>query len=177
MSPTRRTFVRTGVLAAVSAGFALSSVRLAFGQDSQESNPSLDFQIPYEAKLNPVFSYTKATFEPYVGGIFSARGVGGQKVSLTLVNIRDPQSTVTTTRSTSLRTTRVRTPVVVKITTKWRPTDTFTLTFRASGPLSELSTIHQLEHAALGKFSLFLVHSQDAAGQNFYEAVISHTVQ
>ena len=167
-SPTRRTFLRVGALAAVAAGIALSPAHLAFGQDTQ--NSSQDFPIPYEAKLDPVFSYKKATFDPYVGGVFTARGNTGRRVELTLVAVRAQTATTRTavtsggTQSTSL-------------TRKARPTESFTLVFRASGTLSELSTIHQLEHAALGKFSLFLVGAKDEKGQETYEAVITHVVQ
>lgn len=171
-SPTRRTFLRTGALAAVSAGIALSPMRLAFGQDSPKANPSQDFQIPYEAKLDPVFSYRKATFDPYVGGVFTARGKGGKRVELTLVAVnemKNPAGSRASARTGATQSTR--------LTAKARPTETFTLVFRASGPLTDLSTIHQLEHAALGKFSLFLVGGEDAKGQQTYEAVINHAVQ
>lgn len=169
-SPTRRTFLRTSALAAVSAGIALSSARLAFGQDTKP-NPSQDFAIPYETKLDPVFSFTKATFDPYVGGVFTARGAGGRRVELTLTAVRAPRtSTTTTSRSAT-------TPVSTTLTSKARPVETFTLVFKASGPLSELSTIHQLEHAALGKFSLFLTGVEDEKGQQTYEAVITHIAQ
>lgn len=171
--------MRTGALAAISAGFALGSVRLVFGQDSKKSNPALDFEVPYEAKLNPLFSYTMATFEPYVGGIFSARGVGGKKVSLTLVAVKDVRYGVRTRTSPGRPSAKGVRSVQEQSTLKpkSRPTDSFALTFRASGPLSDLSTIHQFEHAALGKFLLFVVHSEDAEGRDFYEAIISHPVQ
>ena len=167
-SPTRRTFLRTGALAAITAGIALSPARLAFGQDTQ--TPSQDFQTPYEAKLDPVFSYTKATFDPYVGGVFTARGAGGRTVELTLTAVLAPRtSTTTTSRST--------TTVSTTLTSKARRLETFTLVFKASGPLSDLSSIHQIEHAALGKFSLFLTGVEDEKGQQTYEAVISHFAQ
>ncbi len=172
-SPTRRTFLRTGALAAVSAGIALSPARLAFGQDTPKHNPSQDFQTPYEAKLDPVFSYRKATFEPYVGGIFTARGKGGKSVELTLVAVREMRVSAAAKRAAAKSKGTESTP----LTAKARPTETFTLVFSASGPLSELSTIHQLDHAALGKFSLFLVHGEDSKGQETYEAVITHAVQ
>ena len=179
MSPTRRTFLRTGALAAISAGFALGSVRLVFGQDSKKSNPSRDFEIPHEARLDPVFSYTMATFEPYVGGIFTTRGKGGQKVSLTLVKVKDvrPGARTRNPKGTAAQQAAHEARERAKLTPKSRATDSFALTFRASGPLSDLSTIHQLEHAALGKFLLFLVESEDAEGRYIYEAVINHPVQ
>lgn len=172
--------MRTGALAAISAGFALSSVRPVFGQDSKKSTPSRDFEIPHEARLDPVFSYTMATFEPYVGGIFTTRGKGGQKVSLTLVKVKDvrPGAQTRTPAGTSrAQAARPVQPHKSALTPKSRPTEAFALTFRASGPLSDLSTIHQLEHAALGKFLLFLVHSEDEEGRHFYEAVINRPVQ
>jgi hypothetical protein len=170
-SPTRRTFLRTGALAAVAAGIALSPARFAFGQDTKTPNPSQDFEIPYEAKLDPVFSYTKATFDPYVGGIFTARGSDGKRVSLTLSAVLGARA------SEQTRAPRTGATVSTPLTSKARPVETFTLIFRASGPLSELSTIHQLEHAALGKFSLFLERTKDEKGQEVYEAVITHLAQ
>jgi hypothetical protein len=50
----------------------------------------------------------------------------------------------------------------------------FTLNFRADGPLSEITTIHRLDHAALGRLDLFLTHRVDERGQHFYEAVFNH---
>jgi hypothetical protein len=162
------------VLTAIWAGIALSSARLAYGQDSKTTNPALDFQIPYQAKLDPVFSYKKATFEPYVGGTFTARGTDGRRVNLTLVSVNDPLAAAAAQRASSLKKTPVK---QAQLTLKSRPTETFTLVFSASGPLSELSTISQLEHAALGKFSLFLVHREDEKGRHTYEAVISRPIQ
>ncbi|HEU4597529.1 MAG TPA: twin-arginine translocation signal domain-containing protein [Pyrinomonadaceae bacterium] len=168
-SPTRRTFLRTGALAAVAAGIALSPARLAFGQDTK-TTPSQDFEIPYEAKLDPVFSYTKATFDPYVGGVFTTRGTGGKRVEMTLVAVHG-QSTTTRTAVRSGET------VSTALTSKARPVETFTLVFHAAGPLSDLSTIYQIEHAALGKFSLFLVRTKDEKDKEVYEAVISRLAQ
>jgi len=120
------------------------------------TRPALDFQIPYEAKQAPVFYYTRTTFEPYVGGIFTARA-RRRNVNLTLQSIRDctpnPKS---------------------RITTKSRTSDCFALVFRASAPLTELTTIQQIEHGALGKFDLFLTRRDDERGVIFYEAVINH---
>jgi hypothetical protein len=55
----------------------------------------------------------------------------------------------------------------------YRRTDCFSLLFRSTAPLSQLSSIHTLEHAALGKFDLFLTESV-GRGEYFYEAVINH---
>ena len=141
----------------LTAGLFLRSPLAAFGQMGGRSNPALDFQIPYEATTNPVFYFSRATFDPYVGGIFTASGVASRKVQLTLVDIRDYAPAAAT-----------------RLTTRpQRRTDCFALQFRASAQLRQLSTIYNIEHAALGKFDLFMTESQ-VKGVWFYEAVINH---
>lgn len=160
MPLSRRSFLRSGTLTAFAAGCAFGPGRLAFGQNIHDTNPAVDFQIPYEATQNPVFYYTRQTFEPYVGGIFRGRAAGGGPVSLEL-----------------LRATGYSPSAATRIMTKRaRPTDSFSLTFRAARPLSELSTIHTLEHAALGKFDLFMTRAVEGRGRVLYEAVINHVV-
>jgi hypothetical protein len=132
----------------------------ALGQDGARANPALDFQLPYEATTNPVFYFTRATFEPYVGGVFSAPGVGGGRVQLRLVGISDYEPSPATRLTTRPR----------------RRTNCFALQFRAAGQLRQLTTIHGLEHGALGRFDLFMTESQ-AGGAHFYEAVINHVAQ
>jgi hypothetical protein len=123
------------------------------------ADPSGDFQIPYEATTSPIFYFTRATFEPYVGGIFTAPGVGGRKVQLTLVSVRGYAPSAAT-----------------RLTTKpQRRTDSFALLFRTTGQLRELTTTHNLEHAALGQFSLFMTESV-VKGVRFYEAVFNRVV-
>jgi len=158
MSLTRRVFLKSGAVSVLAAGFLIQPVRSAFAQSLTPANPAQDFQVPYEAKLAAVFSYTRATFEPYVGGIFQTRGVAGKTVELTLVSVRDCTPDAKSQ----------------KVTKKSRPSDCFTLNFRASGPLSDLSSIYRLEHAALGQFDLFLTRRGEPDKEIFYEAVINH---
>jgi hypothetical protein len=152
---SRRSFLRTGTLAALAAGCVLNAPRLAFGQDA---TPAADFEIPFEATQSPLFYYTQATFEPYVGGIFRGRGAG-RTVNLELLSV------------TAHAQQRGTPPLMRKA---GRATRGFTLTFRADGPLSEVTTIHPLEHAALGRFDLFLTRRDGERGQIFYEAVFNH---
>lgn len=157
MSVSRRRFLKTSALSALAAGCALGPGLHAFAQDATQ--PDADFPIPYEATLDPVFYYTRETFEPYVGGVF--RGwVGRTAVDLLLLGVASyapaPATKITTARS--------------------RPTDTFSLTFSAARPLSTLTDTHRLEHAALGRFMLNMKHSLDERGRNIYDAVISHVV-
>jgi hypothetical protein len=155
MSVSRRSFLRSGAVGALSAGLIFKFSNFAFGQKSAWSNHALDFQIPLEAANDPVFYYTRAMFEPYVGTVFQVRP-GRRTVNLKLVSAKDyqPRSTAVTTGKT-------------------RSTDCFSLLFRSSARLPDFSTIHRLEHPALGKFDLFMTGSE-GGGKMFYTAVINH---
>ena len=152
MSVSRRRFIRSATVCALATGALLRTPLAAFGQAA-----ALDFPIPYEAATSPVFHYTRATFEPYLQGIFVAGGGRSRTVELQLVAIRD----YTTPSDARL------------ITRAQRRTDCFSLLFRSAAPLSQLSSIHRLEHAALGEFDLFLTESV-GRGEYLYEAVINH---
>ena len=153
MSVSRRSFIRSAAVCALATGALLRTPLAAFGQ----AGAAQDFAIPYEATTSPVFHFTQATFEPYLQGVFAAAGVGGRGVELQLVAIRGyapPSGARLTTRA-------------------HRRTDCFSLLFRSAAPLSRLSSIHTLEHAALREFDLFLTESVGRGGY-FYEAVINH---
>jgi hypothetical protein len=156
MNVSRRNFIRSAAVYALATGALLRTPLAAFGQ-AAGGGAALDFPIPYEAATSPVFHYTKATFEPYLKGIFLAAGGRSRTVELQFVAIRDfapPSGALFITRA-------------------YRQTDCFSLLFRSAAPLSQLSSIHTLEHAALGKFDLFLTESV-ARGEYYYEAVINH---
>jgi hypothetical protein len=153
MSVSRRSFIRSAAVCALATGALLRTPLAAFGQDGAAQ----DFAIPYEATTSPVFHFTRETFEPYLNGIFVAAGARSRMVELQLVAIRDyapPSGARLTTRAQ-------------------RRTDCFSLLFRSAAPLSQLSSIHKLEHAALGEFDLFLTESV-GRDDYFYEAVINH---
>lgn len=159
MSVSRRRFLKTSALSALAAACLLGPGLPAFGQDSSQSGPDADFPIPYEATQDPVFYYTRETFEPYVGGVF--RGwVGRTAVDLVLLSV----------------TSYAPAPATQIMTTRARRTDTFSLTFRADRSLSTLTDTHRLDHAALGRFVLNMKRSVDERGRIIYEAVISHVV-
>ena len=154
MSVSRRSFIRSAAVCALATGALLRTPLAAFGQ---AAGAAQDFAIPYEATTSPVFNFTRATFEPYLKGIFVAAGGRSRTVELQLVAIRDyapPSDARLTTRA-------------------HRRTDCFSLLFRSAAPLSQLSSIHRLEHAALGQFDLFMTESVGRGGY-FYEAVINH---
>ena len=157
MPVTRRSFLKAGALTALSAGFMLNQAGFALAQTASPSDPSEDFRVPHEAKVDPVFYYKKTTFDPYLNTTFHARA-RGETIDLLLVRITDTSSS---TRNT--------------LTRKARPSESFTLLFRASATLTDITTIHTLEHDALGKFSLFLVRANGPEEREiYYEAVINH---
>jgi hypothetical protein len=166
MSFTRRKFLKSGAITVLAAGLVFRPGVPAYGQDKKGADSAHGFQVPYEAQQDPVFFYTRATFEPYVGGIFLTRGLGGGTVELTLVSVHDwnpkpadkPKSRVS-------------------VITRSPQTDCFSLLFRASGTLPELTTIFRLKHGALGEFDLFMTPSKGEHGELFYEAVINHLTQ
>ena len=156
MSVSRRRFIRWAAVCALATGALLRTPLAAFGQ-AVGGGAAQDFPIPYEAATSPVFHYTQATFEPYLNGIFLAAGGRSRTVELQLVEIRGyapPSGALFIARA-------------------HRQTDCFSLLFRSAAPLSQLSSIHTLEHAALGKFDLFLTESV-GRGEYLYEAVINH---
>lgn len=154
MNVSRRSFIRSAAACALAAGALWRSPLAAFGQ---APGSGFDFPIPYEATTSPVFHFTQATFEPYLQGIFTAAGARSRRVELQLVAIRGytPSSAALLNRRTLRR------------------TDCFSLLFNSAAPLSELSSIHKLEHAALGEFGVFMTESVGRGGY-FYEAVINH---
>lgn len=158
MSVTRRIFLKSGVLSALAVSFLIKPAAFAFGQDLRQANPALDFQIPYEAKQGALFYFTRTTFEPYIGSSFQTRGTGGGTANLTLLSVRD-----CTPDAKSL-----------KVTTKSRTSDCFALTFRASKPLPDLTTIYRLRHGALGEFDLFMTRRGETRGTILYEAIFNH---
>jgi hypothetical protein len=147
-------------MTALMAGLLIKPGAFAFGQNLRRTDPAFDFQIPYEAQKDAVFYYTRTTFEPYVGGIFSTRGIGGKTVNLTLLSVRD-----CTPDAKSL-----------KVTKKSRPSNCFALNFRSPVPLSDLTTIYRLDHGALGQFNLFMTRRGATRGGIIYEAVINHII-
>jgi hypothetical protein len=157
MAISRRFFLKSGSLTALAAGAALSSGRLAFGQ-SQTEGTNLGYQIPITAQQKPTYMFTRATFEPYVDGIFQAPDARGHMVNLTLVSVTTNKPATATRISTK----------------RARDTDSFSLTFKASKPLPPFTSIHRISHPSLGDFDLFLSPRPQDRGVMMYEAVFNH---
>src|SRR5687767_12591823 len=159
MPVTRRSFLRSGATAALTTAVALKAAPLAFGQISSKPDTTRDFPVPYEAKQSPLFTFKRETFQPYVGGTFRVRA-GAHAVDMTLTKVRDH---VLSARGRGL-------------TKKARPSDSFALIFSSSEKLTDLTSIYDVEHAALGTFALFLTRRDGPNGTYFYEAVFNHAL-
>jgi hypothetical protein len=157
MGISRRLFIKTGTLTAIAAGVAFNPKSLAFGQRSMQGT-SLGYQIPVTAQKEPTYSFTSATFEPYVGGIFQAPNALGKMIDLTLLSVTSYKASTKTRLSTSTA----------------RETDSFSLMFKAAAPLPPFTSIHKISHPSLGKFDLFLTLHSEAGKEPIYEAVFNH---
>jgi len=145
MSVSRRKFLQAS--AVVSAALVLKPGTFILGQNSLRSHNS----------LNPVHSYSREMFEPYVGDIFRVH-VGKQIVDLKLVALENSQ------------------PASNGITTgKIARTDCFSLRFHAAKRLPTSAGLHNLKHAKLGSFDLFMNHSAEGAKLQ-HTAIINHLV-
>ena len=147
MSLSRRTFLRDAFRSTLSVSLLLAAARVGLGQQSST--------IPAEAQRDPVFSFVPATFEPYVGDVFTAPNARGEAIELLLVSLKkhEPKNTVTRKAGT---------------------TSSFSLMFKASAELPPFTSIHHISHPALGKFDLFLTPRKSEKDEFFYEAVINH---
>jgi hypothetical protein len=137
---------------------ALDSISV-FAQQGQKSDPTRDFQTPFEATQAPAFYFKREAFEPYIGGVFKL-SAAANSVNATLVAVRDCTPSAKS----------------AKVTKKSRPSDCFALEFRADGKLTDLTTIYDVEHGALGKFALFLTRRDGPGNTHFYEAVFNHAL-
>jgi len=160
MTLARRNFLISSFRFAGSAAFALGVTRLGFAQKARGrveiiSRPSSE--IPTAAQRDPVFMFTRATFDPYVGGYFQAPNARGEMVSLKLLKAES----YAPNRNTRLSTGRTI------------ATDSFTLLFSASEALPLFSSMHTITHGALGAFTLFLTRSDGPSREIYYQAVFN----
>jgi uncharacterized protein DUF6916 len=168
MSIPRRNFLKSATMTTLSAGLALGSAHLIFGQQTtREGTESTrrvgrgeasDFQIPFEAQEDQLFYFRSSTFTPYVGDIFQAPNALGEMIELTLTEVSDYKMKAATRISTK----------------KSRQPASFSLSFTATERLPPFTSIHQLSHPALGKFDLFLTSTKTEDGTFLYEAVFNH---
>jgi hypothetical protein len=159
MSVNRRSFLKSGALSVLAAasGLIYAAPALGRGKVKGAPEPTPEIPIPFEARRHPLFYFTRGTFHPYVGGVFSA-SAGGRSISMTLVEVRN------------------FTPKAWGRFTLGRvePTSSFALEFSSAGRLTDLTTIYDIEHAGLGEFPLFMTRRDGPEGTSLYEAVFNH---
>src|SRR4029453_13789627 len=156
----RRQFLKTSVVSAISAGLALSISRDSFAQKVQGGvkvtiHRRTDLSLAVQGV--PVFCFKGKRLKTYGGSIFTAPNSRGEQVQLELLSVNTFR-----TRNSS------------KVTKRFINTDSFSLMFKASAELPPFTSIHKVNHPALGEFDLFLSPRTDANGDRFYEAVINH---
>ena len=145
----RRKFIKSSLIFTATAVLFSESSKLGFARTLFN-----DGQLPDEVLRDPVYSFSRETFEPYVGGYFEAVGPRGEKVPLKLVKVDSycPKSET-------------------KICTRAHETESFSLLFNAESSLPPSTSIHQIQHGALGDFNLFLTRHDGPNRQICYEAV------
>jgi hypothetical protein len=155
MATPRRDFLKSAFMSVAAAGLIAQSARFTFGQKNRLKDTHGNFQIPAQALGDPLFHFTRATFEPYIQSEFRATVGPYRTVSLKLVGVEDqrPQARQGMPRTEG---------------------ECFVLRFEASGELSDLQQTYVLQHEALGKFSLFLVGRAEKGKAIFYSAVVNH---
>jgi hypothetical protein len=158
MDATRRRFIQQGTRTAISLGLLLTGSRLGLAQKrgrGQAETTVTRHNIPIEAQHDPIFFFRESTFTPYVGGYFTGVNARGEVVELQLIKVKPFR-------------------VENRITDRSLLSDSFALTFRASSELPRFTSIHKINHPALGDFELFLTPRRGENRELFYEAVFNH---
>ena len=162
MSVTRRSFLKSGATSVLTTVIAIGQFTPARGQDKSrhETKPGptrrADENIPFKAQQEALL-FRAETFRPYVGGVFVARA-GANSIEMTLVGVSDCSPKPTTRISTA----------------KAQRTECFALEFSSPDSLTDLTSIYDIEHAALGEFKLFMTRRDGSGGKSLYEAVFNH---
>ena len=160
MSLSRRNFLKSGALTALSAGCLLSSFSSVLGQGLKHSTPVSSPGAPRKIRRGLLGYYRKSAFEPYVGSTFRVNTGWGRTIDLTLANVSEYRPHPDT-----------------RITLAEQPeTESFSLLFKSSERLPEFSAIHSLDHDALGRFDLFLGYNKLEDGTILYEAVFNRLI-
>ena len=147
----RRKFIQSSLIFSATAVLFSGNTSLGFARTLID-----DGQLPDEVLRDPLYSFTRETFEPYVGGYFQAPDARGRMVALKLVKV-DAYSPKSET----------------KISNRALETESFSLLFKAEGALPHLKSIHPITHGALGDFSLFLSRHDGPNREICYEAVFN----
>ena len=146
MNITRRRFIQNLGTAAIAAA-SLTSTGSIFAQISKTDEL---FALPPESFADPLNFLTRAHFEPFVNTFVKVRA-GEKQIQLRLVEVTDLKRQINEEHS-------------------FRG-ESFSLLFEGSRKARLPQEVYQLEHFALGEFSLLLVPV--GIKGNRYEAVIN----
>ena len=148
MALARRKFLKSSLVFGASALLVWGNASSAFARTLLD-----DGKLPDEVLNDPLYRFTRETFEPYVGGYFQAPNDRDELVALKLIKVESyaPKS-------------ETRTAVA---------TDSFSLLFGAERALPRYKSIHPIKHGALGDFNLFLTRQDGPRGEISYEAVFN----
>jgi hypothetical protein len=146
------------MMVAAFAGVPLGLAKTAAAQQSKNGRTDslTGGKALNKAQTSQLFYYNKSTFAPYVNSEFRVRLNSSKAVAITLVGIEDFANSQETLRAVG--------------------DECFTLEF--NGPASKTFTqqTYEVEHAALGRFSLFIVPvgMRTGKGAIAYEAAFNH---
>jgi len=156
MNIPRRKFIKAGIVAAACAGLPLT-IGPASAQKQRSTGRRQEgyFAIPAEVQDDPVSYYSMATFAPYVKSGFLIL-IGRTWRYMTLVEVKNLSPSVGNEPVKKLD-------------------ESFSLIFLASRGQKIEQKVYNIRHAALGKFSLFLVPigRRTRTTPEYYEAVIN----
>jgi hypothetical protein len=155
MKIPRRRFIQAGVVAAACVGARLT-IGPASAQQQDSGRPQGGyFAVPPEVQNDPASYYNMATFLPYVKTGFLIL-IGRTWRYMTLVEVKNLSPKAGGEPATNLD-------------------ECFSLTFLASRGQKIEQKVYNIRHAALGKFSLFLVPvgRRTRTTPEYYEAVIN----
>lgn len=151
MNIPRRRFIRNLGVAAIAAASLTSTRSSIFAQTSGATDGL--FMPPPESFSDPLNYLTKAHFEPFVNTFVEIRA-GEKQIQMQLIKVSDLNREANEKRS-------------------FRG-ESYSLVFEDSVKARLPQDVYQIEHFALGKFSLLLVPG--GIEENHYEAIINRIV-
>lgn len=143
------------------AGLPLSLASVVAGKERGAAEPSAHAPVAYTPRaghLDPLYSFTPATFIPHLNTAFKLQSA-------------------TTERASGLKLTKVTDlrPASGKASAAAGGRNCFSLLFRGSPKQTLAQDIYTIEHRALGEFTMLVVPviNRDKSA-TYYEAIINH---
>jgi hypothetical protein len=131
--------MKAGMMVAALTGVPLGLAKTVAAQQSKDgrSDSLLSGKAPNKDQANRVFYYNKSTFTPYLNSEFCVHLNSSKAVAITLVGIEDFSNPHEILRAAG--------------------DECFTLQFNGSSRRAFGQQTYEVDHAALGRFSLFIV--------------------